>query len=360
VPGLTGAVQFTNNGSTLGAGQALGAGGIVNLTTSSLTTGAHIIAANYSGNGNFKPSSGILPASTRGSGQIVDPVPTPTPTPKPTATPTPAPTATPVPTPRPARALNLSTRLRVGTGNDVLINGFISTGIGSKKVALRGIGPSLNQAGVKEALADPVLELHGNTGSLITSNDNWKSTQQSTIEATTLAPKSDLESAIVGTLPSGAYTAIILGKNGGTGVGLVEVYDLDNTEDTQLANISTRGLVGIGDDVMIGGFILGRDPGSAKVVVRGLGPSLAAAGLPNFLADPVLALHDGNGTLIKTNDNWQDDASSAALLTASGLAPQSGRESAMFVTLPPGAYTAILSGKNGGTGTALVEIYTLP
>jgi hypothetical protein len=246
----------------------------------------------------------------------------------------------------------------VQTGDNVLIGGFIVTGSEPKKVILRAIGPSLAQAGIVDALADPVLELHGPSGALITTNDNWKDTQQSEIEATGIPPESDLESAIVVTLDPTGYTAIVSGKNGTTGVGLVEAYDLDQPADSQLANISTRGLVETESNVMIGGFILGNGVGTTNVLIRGLGPSLAAQGVSGVLADPTLELHDADGTLVMSNDNWK--YSQQAEIEATGIPPTNDLESAVIATLPATAHTAIVAGKNGGTGVGLVEVYRLP
>ena len=256
---------------------------------------------------------------------------------------------------------NISTRLRVGTGDNVLIGGFIITGSEPKKVIIRGIGPSLNGVGV--TLADPVLELHQGNATLAT-NDNWKindrtgQSQQAEIEATSLAPKSDLESALVATLSPGAYTAVLVGKNAGAGVGLVEVYDLAQQANSRLANISTRGFVGTDDNVMIAGFIIGGNgQPQGKVVIRALGPSLAAFGIQNVIQDPLLELHDGNGTTIQTNDDWQQ--TQATEINQLGLAPTDARESAMVATLPDGNYTAIVRGKGNTTGLSLVEVYNV-
>jgi hypothetical protein len=224
------------------------------------------------------------------------------------------------------------------------------------------MGPSLTAAQVPadQVLQDPVIELHGPNGALILENDNWKdSPQKAQIEATTFAPTNDHEAVIMATLQPAAYTVMISGKNGGTGVGLVEVYDNNPAVDSALANLSTRGFVMIQDDVMIGGFMLGNNPTDTRIAIRGLGPSLASSGLTNLLADPTLELHDGNGTLIVANDNWQDDPISAAALTANGLAPLDPNEAAIFTTLPPGSFTAILAGQPPGTGVGLVEIYNL-
>ncbi|HEY2800813.1 MAG TPA: DUF3466 family protein [Chthoniobacterales bacterium] len=259
-----------------------------------------------------------------------------------------------------AESQNISTRLNVQTGDNVLIGGFIITGSDAKKVILRAIGPSLAGAGVTGALADPTLELHYPDTSVVT-NDNWKDTQKADIMASTIPPTNDLESAIVETLAPGAYTAIVRGKNGGTGVGLVEVYDLDQTANSQLANISTRGLVQTGTDVMIGGFILGPAGSSGgKVLIRGLGPSIPVA---RNLADPTLEIHDGNGVKIDSNDNWKINDSSGksqeAAIRSTTVPPTKNLESAILTTLPPGNYTAIMAGKNDGTGVGLIEIYNL-
>ena len=253
------------------------------------------------------------------------------------------------------KLLNISTRLDVQTGDNVLIGGFIITGTQTKKVIVRGIGPSLGAKGVSGALADTVLELHEPGGTVIT-NDNWKDTQEAEIVATTVPPSNDLESAIVATLDPGAYTAIVSGKNGGTGIALVEAYDLDNTVDSQLANISTRGFVEPGDNVMIGGFIVGGE--TSSVALRAIGPSLSGAGVNDALADPFLELHDSDGAVVASNDNWQDSPDKQVFID-NGIAPTNDKESIVLGVLAPGGYTAIVSGVNGGTGVGLVEAYNL-
>jgi hypothetical protein len=268
-------------------------------------------------------------------------------------------TAAALPAPSPL-LLNISTRLRVLTGDNVLIGGFIVTGTDPKKVIVRGLGPSLTSQGVPGALSDPTLELHDGTGATLATNDNWKDTQQSEIEATTIPPTNDLESAIVATLPANnaAYTAILRGKNDTTGIGLVEVYDLDQAANSQLANISTRGFVDTGDNVMIGGFIIGPSNAfSGKIVVRAIGPSLTNQGVANALQDPTLELHDGSGATIASNDNWKDTQQSD--IEATTIPPTNDLESAIVATLTPGNYTAIVRGKNNTTGVALVEVYNL-
>ncbi len=247
-------------------------------------------------------------------------------------------------------------------GNNVLIGGFIVTGNDPIQIVIRGMGPSLGFQGIPNFLADPILEVRNGSGGLLFQNDNWQDDPAQASQLTTLglAPQHPNESGIVATLQSGAsYTAILAGKNSGTGVGLVEVYDINQPANSQLANISTRGLVQTGDNVMIGGFILGGGSSSTSVAVRGIGPSLSQSGLSNVLADPTLELRDSNGALLVSNDNWQDDPAAAGQLTAHGLAPQNSLESGIFESLSPGAFTAILAGKNGGAGIGLVEIYNV-
>jgi hypothetical protein len=262
-------------------------------------------------------------------------------------------------TPAPAEALNISTRLRVEIGDKVMIGGFIITGNAPKSLLLRGMGPSLINSGISDVLADPVLALRGANGALIFQNDNWRDTQETLIQGTIYQPADDRESAMIETLQPGAYTAVLTGKNQTTGVGLVEVYDNNQAAASQLANISTRGFVQSGNNVMIGGFVLGGDTGTTRVAIRGIGPSLSQSGLSNVLADPTLELHNSNGTTLVSNDNWQDDPASASQLVVNGLALHSDLESGIFTTLPPGAFTAILAGKNGGTGLGLVEVYNI-
>lgn len=259
----------------------------------------------------------------------------------------------------PSQALNLSTRVRVETGERVMIGGFIITGQEPKAVVLRGLGPSLTKFGITDLLLDPVLQLRGTSGNLIFENDNWKDTQRNLIEGTPYQPTDDRESVIVTTLPPTTYTVILTGKNGTTGIGAVEVYDNNQAVDSELANMSTRGFVQTQDKVMIGGFTLGGANGPSRIAVRGLGPSLAQAGINNVLADPTLELRDSNGTLLIMNDDWQSDPVSAAQLSANGLALPNPKESGIFTSLPGGQFTAILAGKNGGIGVGLVEIYNL-
>lgn len=251
--------------------------------------------------------------------------------------------------------------MSVGTGDNVLIGGFIITGNAPKKVLLRAIGPSLTNFGLTDVLADPVLELHKPDGTVVT-NNNWKDTQQGEIEATMIAPTNDLESAILVTLDpvdpavpgSGAYTAIVKGDNDGTGVALVEVYDLDTGSGSQLGNLGTRGFVQGGDNVMIGGVIVGK---TSDVLLRAIGPELTQFGVSNVLEDTTLELHDKDGALITSNNDWKENQQ--AEIEATGIPPQNDRESAILITLQPSSYTAIVRGKNDTSGVALVEAYQL-
>jgi hypothetical protein len=287
-----------------------------------------------------------------------------TPTLTPAATPSPSPTIVPSPTPTPSpfpisKAVNLSTRMRVQTGDNVGIGGFIITGSTPKHVLIRAIGPTLATLQIANVLADPVLELHGPDAFATITNDNWKDTQEAEIQATGVPPTGDLESAIVATLTPGAYTAIVRGNGSTSGVALVEVYDLNQGVDSKLANLSTRAFVGTGQDVVIAGFLLSDESASNTVVVRGIGPSLAPGSflVSAVLADPSLELRDSNGTLLTANNDWQDDAAQAAEITAAGLAPTNNLESGIAAILPPGLYTVLLSGVNNGTGIGIVEVY---
>src|SRR5882762_9472224 len=256
------------------------------------------------------------------------------------------------------QALNLSTRGLVSEGDNVLIGGFIVTGPNPKSVVLRSLGPSLSGFGLSNVLSDPVLSVYNSSHTLIATNDNWQSDPNHFIvEANGLTPANLLESATVQTLAPGAYTVIVRGKDPTPGIGLVELYDLSPQSNSTLKNMSTRGSVGTTDDVLISGFIVG-DVDSATVVVRALGPSLAASGVSGVLSDPTLTIYDSTGSEIATNDNWQDNVN-AIDVQRNGLAPPNASESALVLHLPAGAYTAIVSGANGGTGIGLAEVYTL-
>lgn len=246
--------------------------------------------------------------------------------------------------------------MRVEAGDNVLIAGFVIQGSGNKRLIVRGIAPSLGALGVTDALQDPTLQLFSGATEL-DANDNWPDNPNAAEIATTgLAPTNTKESALLVTLAPGSYTAVLRGKGGSTGVGLVEVYDLDAGSPAKVVDVSTRGFVQTGENVMIGGLIItGSDP--SQLVIRALGPSLGAFGVPNPLADPFLELHDGNGATIQANNNWRDNQ--AAALQNTGLAPSADAESALLISVAPGSYTAIVKGANGGVGNGLVEVYKL-
>jgi hypothetical protein len=321
------------------------------------------------------PTVTATPTATASATATIPPTPTPTlspgitPSPTPTATATIAPTATPSLTPgvtatpasTPAQAVNLSTRMFVQAGDNAGIGGFIISGSAPKHVLIRVIGPSLTQFGIPNALADPVLELHGSAPFATINNDNWQDdpVQAALILGTGLAPTNNLEAAIDATLNPGAYTAVARGKNNTTGVGLIEVFDLSQAVLAKLANISTRAFINTGDNIVIAGFILGGPPqaGNDRIVVRGIGPSLTAFGVTNALADPTLELRDSNGAILSQNNDWQSDPAQATELSAAGLAPTNSLESGIASTLPPGLYTALLAGFNNATGVGVVEVY---
>ena len=255
-----------------------------------------------------------------------------------------------------ARMANLSTRAAVGVNESVSIGGFIVQGDAPKQVLIRAIGPSLAGLGVPGALTDPTLELHDAGGKLLLSNNDWKETQEQEISETALAPGNDRESAILATLDPGSYTAVVLGRNNAGGIGLTEIYDVQQSGG-RLMNVSTRGFVGLDDGAMIGGVIMtGADP--ATLLFRAIGPSLAGAGIQNPLLDPTLDLFDAQGTSLATDDNWKGAEQSA--IAATGLAPTNDLEAALLVDLNPGNFTAVVHGAGGTTGVALIEVYHLP
>jgi len=249
---------------------------------------------------------------------------------------------------------NISTRLPVGSGDNILIAGFQITGSSSKQLVVRALGPSLAQFGLTNVLPDTTLELHDSTGAIIATNDDWQENTNAQSIPSALRPTNQLESAIFATLSRGAYTAVLRGYNNSTGIGLVEVYDT-SIGSTQLGNISTRGFVQAGDNVMIAGLVV--QSSNKPVVVRALGPTLTGFGINNALPDPTLSLYDGNGALLVFNDDWRDTQESS--ISGTGLAPRNDLESAIAATLAPGSYTAVVRGYDNATGNALVEVYGL-
>ncbi len=270
-----------------------------------------------------------------------------------------APTPTPTPNPSASHFANISTRMDVGTGNNVMIAGFIVSGSQSKTVIIRALGPTLGSYGVANALSDPMLELHDSSGATIATNDDWQTgSQASQISSSGYAPNNSNEPALIATLAAGAYTAIVRGYNNSTGIALVEAYEFD-TLSTRLSNISTRGQVGTNQNVLIGGLIISGST-SKKLIVRAIGPSLASPpfSLSGTLSNPTLELHDTSGNLLASNDDW-GSGTQAAAISASGYQPSNAKESAIIATLASGNYTAIVRGVNDSTGIALVDAYDL-
>jgi hypothetical protein len=303
----------------------------------------------------------------RGGTQFVvhdsaSPFPAATPAPTPYPPPFVAPGTTPAPTPPRRRLANIASRVNVQGGQNDGIAGFIKRNAATKRALVRGIGPSL---GISGMLADPVLKVFDSTGAVIGSSDNWRSAQQAEITATGLAPINDKEAAVIVNLAGAAarsnFTAVLSGASGGSGIGVIEVYDLDAESFADFGNISTRGFVGTGVNVLIGGFIVRDDSftnQSQTILVRGIGPSLSASGISNPLQDPLIELHDGQGSTLATNNDWGSSPDAGALQT-SGLAPANPKEAAILRTLPPGAYTVVLTGVSGGTGVGNVEAFNL-
>lgn len=273
----------------------------------------------------------------------------------------------------PPLATNLSTRVFVQGSNGAAstkgreaalapssgsaIAGFVISGTSPKQVLIRGLGPSLSEFQVANALQDPTLDLHDSKGNLIASNDDWQSAANADQIPISLQPSDSHESAILATLPPGSFTAVLRGKNGSSGVALVEINDRSNAVASKLANVSTRGFVGTGENVMIGGVVLGGGVGQRMTLIRALGPTLAQSpfNVGGALTNPTLMLVDANGSVVASNDDWKSSQESE--IRATGLAPLNDREAAILTTLPPGNFTAIVSGKNGQTGIALVDVF---
>ena len=257
---------------------------------------------------------------------------------------------------------NISTRGFVGTGDNVLIGGFIVQGPGPATVIVRGIGFSLSAFGITDALFDPVITVFDSNHQAVATNDDWfTSSDNTTIASYRLDPANSIESALIATLNPGNYTVVVEGYSdaetpASSGVGLFELYDLHTTSG-RAGNVSTRGQVGTGGGVLIGGFIIGGNQ-SKEVVVRALGPTLTNAHVANALPDPTIELHDGNGATLQFNDNWEQGPD-AATISSKGFAPSDERESALLATLNPGNYTAVVQSASGVTGLGLVEVYDL-
>ncbi len=321
----TGTVTFRDGSNTICS--VLLSGGQATCVTSALTVGTHSMTAQYGGSSTYAGSTSAVLNQTVQLSRVANP----------------------------PRLANIATRMQVLTGDNVMIGGFIIGGTTPKKVVVRARGPSLTALGVPGALANPTLSLFSGQ-TVIATNDNYGSAANVVdLQGSGFAPAHALESAILITLNPGAYTAIVSGVNGGTGVGIVEVFEVDEVQ-TPLINIATRGQVLTGDNVMIGGFII-QGNGPQTVVVRARGPSLTALGVPGALADPILQLYSGQ-TVIASSDDWENQAN-AATIQSSGFAPANPLESAILITLQPGAYTAIVSGYNLGTGVGIIEVFAV-
>ena len=263
-----------------------------------------------------------------------------------------APDGSPGVEPAPKSLLNVSTRSVVGVDDQRMIGGFIITGDASKEIAFRAIGPTLPVVG---PMTDPAISVYDSTGALVATNKNWNQYRDEIVNAG-LAPFDEHEAALIASLAPGSYTAVVSFETGGTGgVGLVELYDLSSDNAGKIANLSTRSKVGTGDNVLIGGFIVGGTE-ATSIIARAIGPSLAGS-VTGVLLDPILELYNANGVQIDSNDDWRSDQE--AEITATGIPPTDSRESAIVTSLQPGPYTAIVRGKNNTTGIALVEIYNL-
>ncbi|MDQ6625343.1 MAG: hypothetical protein M3Y69_04250, partial [Verrucomicrobiota bacterium] len=265
-----------------------------------------------------------------------------------------------------SQLVNLSARAKLRTADDVLIGGFIVRGEATRfsdggfaRLSLRALGPSLGAAGITDALRDPTLELRNPDGKLVAANDNWRenSLNGQAILEQGLPPSDDAESAIVSYLKNSA-TAVLRAADGGSGVAVVEIYQREDGAPVELVNISARGFVGVGDEVLIAGFFMGGGSGTGRVLLRALGPSLAEAGVNSALADPVLSLHDANGAALAANNDWKDSEKEA--IESTGIPPSNDRDSALLAILPRGPYTAIVKGRDGTTGVATVEVYKMP
>jgi hypothetical protein len=266
----------------------------------------------------------------------------------------------------PPRLFNISTRMQVLTGNDRMIAGFIVGGSTPKTVVINVAGPSLVPFGIPNALMNPTLTLvRSSDQTVVKTNDDWQTQaipgDLAALQASGFKPNDTAEPAVIATLDPGAYTAIVEGVNATTGVGLVGVFEVDHAE-IPLVNISTRGQVLLGNDRMIAGFIIQGD-NSKSVVINVAGPSLVPFGIANALMNPKLTVvRSSDQSIIATNDDWQAQANPAdvAAIIATGFQPNNSAEPALLLTLPPGAYTAIVEGATGGTGVGLVGVFAVP
>ncbi|MEO6004287.1 MAG: DUF1800 family protein [Opitutus sp.] len=270
-----------------------------------------------------------------------------------------------------ARLVNLSSRAQVGTGDDLLISGFVIGPGGNKTVLIRAVGPTLSTQGVSGFLADPLLDLHNSTGAIIASNDNWApgdAATMSTVGAFSL-PAGSKDSAIVRSLAPGGYSAVVSGVGKTTGISLIEIYEIDATSG-RLINLSTRARIGTGDNLLISGFVVSGSSGTRRLLVRAAGPALTAMQVTGALADPTLRVVNAvSGATVSSNDNWGTPATSTApdastlnaafALTGAFPFASGSKDAAVIADFSPGPYSINVTGVGGSTGVALVEVYDL-
>lgn len=269
------------------------------------------------------------------------------------------------------RLVNLSSRVQVGTGDDILISGFVIGPGGNKNILVRAVGPALSTLGVNGVLADPVLELHDSTGAIIASNDNWIASDASTmaVVGAFALPAGSRDAALQRSLAPGAYSAVVSGSARTTGISLIEVYEVDGTSG-RLMNLSTRARIGTGENLLIAGFVVSGGSGTRRLLVRAAGPALASMQVSGALADPTLKVVNATtGATVSTNDNWSTPAVAGAAdattlantFAIAGAFPfQAGsKDAALIADFPPGLYGINATGVNNATGVALVEVYDL-
>jgi hypothetical protein len=267
----------------------------------------------------------------------------------------------------PSRLTNVSARGFSGTGSQTLIIGFVVGGTGSETALVRAIGPTLSEFGVTGVLADPQLALFSSADAPVASDDNWGGTTAlssafAQVGAFALPPAS-LDAAVVTSLQPGSYTAQVTGANGGTGVVLLEAYDADTAASptARFVNVSSRGFAGSGPNALIIGFVV-TGATSKTVLIRGVGPTLAAFSVAGAMANPQLTVFDSNQNILGANVGWGGTAALQAAFNAVSAfpLPTSSKDSAILVTLPPGAYTAQVNGAGGSDGIVLLEVYEMP
>lgn len=290
----------------------------------------------------------------------------------------------PAPTSEAGKVLNISVRAQLGASNPVVINGFVIRGSGPQSILLRAVGPSLSAVGITSPLAQPVLRLYSAAGEVLQENDRWGGSSELATEfarlgAQPLAGASSEDSALLVTLSPGVYTMHVANRGTVGGTVLAEVYDASPWPPAagapRLVNISGRGIVSPGNPV-IGGFVIGGDT-PRQMLIRGIGPGLTPQNVPDVLANPQLTLHrnqSGTTTVVAQNDDWstpvtvvaEHPGATAAAISAAGTTTGAfalgagSTDAAILVTLPPGVYTAQVSGPDGASGATLVEVYEVP